>query len=81
MKKISIFRIHKGLEIPQEMWYELLSFKSRMSINLLGFSEREVKYVDHSMNELIFICSEDLIDNFLNILCEASSCDFTYEIK
>ena len=81
MKTVSIGRVHKGKEIPQDMWASLLSFKSKMDINMMGFSDREVRYVDHSMNEIIFNVADQLVDDFTLAICEASGCDFTYTLK
>lgn len=78
MKKVIISR-----ESGARLWQELTSYKSNMGINMLGFSIREVKYVscDNEALELIYNVKEELVDEFLTSLNEASAVDFNYKLS
>jgi hypothetical protein len=78
MISIAILRIHDGKELSSFSWKELLFFTNTMSINMLGFSKREVEFISMSEHEINFKIIENLVDEFLLALSEASSTDFTY---
>ena len=63
-------------------YYSWASFINQArDVNWLGFSKREVQVLVANDIFTIIQCMESLIDDFLTVLAESTSIDFSYSVK
>jgi hypothetical protein len=58
-------------------WKSFLSFFKNNSLNMMGFSTKEVRVIEQDDDKIAFEVRDEIADDFLTSLAEASGIDYT----